>query len=162
MKYVIVFILCVCYSWQAQSTPPASQGNRGNLALHLDGKDNNVRTGMGIIEPSWTLESWFKGDDCQWDSLEVIVGGGEYSELSWVDYLPLVIKDGKLHSTRANLSSSQVLDDQWHHAALTCDGKQTVLYLDGQPIAKADTATAILPGAIGVHDVYYTFGGFID
>jgi len=162
MKYVIVFILCVCYSWQAQSTPPTSQGNRGNLALHLDGKDNNVRTGMGIIEPSWTLESWFKGDDCQWNSLEVIVGGGEYSELSWVDYLPLVIKDGKLHSTRANLSSSQVLDDQWHHAALTCDGKQTVLYLDGQPIAKADTATAILPGAIGVHDVYYTFGGFID
>ena len=46
--------------------------------------------------------------------------------------------------------------------ALTCDGKQTILYLDGKQVDKADTATAILPGAIGVHDVYYTFGGLID
>jgi len=145
-----------------QGTLPVSKDGKYNLALHLDGKDNNVRTGMGILEPSWTLESWFKGNDCQWDSLEVIIGGGEYSELSWVDYLPLVIKEGRLHSTRANLSSPQTLDDQWHHAALTCDGRQTSLYLDGKQVAKADTATAILPGAIGVHDVYYTFGGLID
>lgn len=145
-----------------QGTLSGLKAGKSNLALHLDGQDNNVRTGMGILESSWTLEAWFKGDDCQWDSLEVIIGGGEYSELSWVDYLPLVIKEGRLHSTRTNLSSSQTLDDQWHHAALTCDGKQTILYLDGNQMAKADTATAVLPGAIGVHDVYYTFGGLID
>lgn len=162
MKYVIILILCICSSLQMQGALSALKGGKSNLALHLDGKDNNVRTGMGILEPSWTLESWIKGDDCQWDSLEVIIGGGEYSELNWVDYLPLVVKEGKIHSSRANLSSPQTLDDQWHHVALTCDGKQTILYLDGKQVDKADTATAILPGAIGVHDVYYTFGGLID
>lgn len=162
MKYVIILILCICSSLQMQGALSALKGGKSNLALHLDGKDNNVRTGMGILEPSWTLESWIKGDDCQWDSLEVIIGGGEYSELKWVDYLPLVVKEGKIHSSRANLSSPQILDDQWHHVALTCDGKQTILYLDGKQVDKADTATAILPGAIGVHDVYYTFGGLID
>ena len=162
MKYVIILILCICSSLQMQGALSALKGGKSNLALHLDGKDNNVRTGMGILKPSWTLESWIKGDDCQWDSLEVIIGGGEYSELKWVDYLPLVVKEGKIHSSRANLSSPQTLDDQWHHVALTCDGKQTILYLDGKQVDKADTATAILPGAIGVHDVYYTFGGLID
>lgn len=92
MKYVIIFILCICCSLQMQSKLPASKGGKSNLALCLDGKDNNVRTGMGILEPSWTLESWIKGNDCKWDSLEVIIGGGEYSELNWVDYLPLVVK----------------------------------------------------------------------
>ena len=162
MKYVVISILCICCSLQMQGALSVPKDGKSNLALHLDGKDNNVRTGMGILEPSWTLESWFKGDDCQWDSLEVIIGGGEYSELNWVDYLPLVIKEGRLHSPRTNLSSPRTLDDQWHHAALTCDGRQTILYLDGKQVAKADTATAILPGAIGVHDVYYTFGGLID
>ena len=162
MKYVVISILCICCSLQMQGALSVPKDGKSNLALHLDGKDNNVRTGMGILESSWTLESWFKGDDCQWDSLEVIIGGGEYSELNWVDYLPLVIKEGRLHSTRTNLSSPRTLDDQWHHAALTCDGRQTILYLDGKQVAKADTATAILPGAIGVHDVYYTFGGLID
>lgn len=115
MKYVIILILCICSSLQMQGALSALKGGKSNLALHLDGKDNNVRTGMGILEPSWTLESWIKGDDCQWDSLEVIIGGGEYSELNWVDYLPLVVKEGKIHSSRANLSSPQTLDDQWHH-----------------------------------------------
>lgn len=101
MKYVIILILCICSSLQMQGALSALKGGKSNLALHLDGKDNNVRTGMGILEPSWTLESWIKGDNCQWDSLEVIIGGGEYSELNWVDYLPLVVKEGKIHSSRA-------------------------------------------------------------
>ena len=86
-----------------------------NLALCLDGYDNNVRTGMGIIENNWTLEAWIKGDDTQWKELEVIIGGGEYSELNTADNLPLVVKNGKLHSTKANLTASTRLDDKWHH-----------------------------------------------
>ena len=133
-----------------------------NLALCLDGNDNNVRTGMGIIENNWTLEAWIKGNDTQWKDLEVIIGGGEYSELNTADNLPLVVKNGKLHSTKANLTATTLLDDQWHHVALSCDGKTTSLLLDGQIVDKADTVLSILPGAIGVTDVDFTFGGMID
>ena len=56
MKYVIILILCICSSLQMQGALSALKGGKSNLALHLDGKDNNVRTGMGILEPSWTLD----------------------------------------------------------------------------------------------------------
>lgn len=133
-----------------------------NLALCLDGNDNNVRTGMGIIENNWTLEAWIKGDDTNWKELEVIIGGGEYSELNTADNLPLVVKKGKLHSNKANLTAPALLDDKWHHVALSCDGQTTSLLLDGVIVDKADTVLAVLPGAIGVNDVDFTFGGMID
>ncbi len=161
MKYLIL-ILCACFSVCIYGKSSGAEGGKRNLALHLDGKDNNVRTGMGILEPEWTLEAWIKGDDTEWNEVEAIIGGGEYSELNWVDYLPLVVKNGKLHSMRAGLTAPGVLDDRWHHVALTCDGKRTVLFVDGNPVAQADTASAILPGAIGVHDNCFTFGGTID
>lgn len=63
-----------------------------NLALHLDGKDNNVRTGIRILNAPWTLETWIKGDDKSWKDQEIIFGGGEYSQLNITDYLPLVIE----------------------------------------------------------------------
>lgn len=48
-----------------------------DLALHLDGQYNNVRTGIGFMKAPWTLETWIKGDDCSWKETEVIIGGGE-------------------------------------------------------------------------------------
>lgn len=134
-----------------------------NQALRLDGKDNNVRTGIGILKPPFTLEAWIKGDDFNWKEQEVIIGGGEYSVLEQVDFLPLVVKNGKLQNTSTRLSSVSRLDDQWHHIALTCDGKQTSLYLDGKLQEQRDTSISILPGAIGVNEEAETiFGGWID
>lgn len=140
-----------------------AQTGNGNQALHLDGRDNKVCTGIGILDEAWTLETWIKGDDTSWKETEVLVGGGEYSQLEIADYLPLVIKNGKLHNTKANLESESVLDDQWHHVALTCDGKKTCLYLDGRCVASRDTAIAVIPGALGVHEEAETvFGGWMD
>ena len=51
MKYVIILILCICSSLQMQGALSALKGGKSNLALHLDGKDNNVRTGMGHWNP---------------------------------------------------------------------------------------------------------------
>ena len=134
-----------------------------NLALHLDGQDNNVRTGIGILKDSWTLETWIKGDDNSWKDLEVIFGGGEYSLLNIADYLPLVIENGRLHNTWADLWSEDVLDDQWHHVALSCDGVVTKLYLDGEVVDSKTTAISVLPGAIGVNEGEpTTFGGLMD
>lgn len=94
-----------------------------NMALHLDGKDNNVRTGIGFMKAPWTLEAWIKGDDTSWKETEVIFGGGEYSTYSHADNYPLVVRQGKLYSTRAGIGTQGWLDDNWHHVALTCNGK---------------------------------------
>ncbi|MCD2423720.1 endonuclease/exonuclease/phosphatase family protein [Niabella pedocola] len=135
----------------------------GNRVLHLDGTDNNVRTGMPIIKSPWTIEAWIKGNDTSWKETEVLFGGGEYSQLSTTDGLPLVIKNGRLHNPRAGLWSSRVLDDQWHHVALSCDGTTTCLYLDGVMTDRKPVAFAILPGALGVQETAATaFGGLMD
>ena len=158
MKYIFALLIPFFSIFIVSSQLPTR-----NLALHLDGKDNNVRTGIGFLTGSWTLETWIKGDDNSWKELEVIFGGGEYSFTNRADYLPLVIENGKLHSTWANLWSKEVLDDQWHHVAVSCDGFVTRLYLDGEVIDSKTTGISVLPGALGINeDEPTTFGGFMD
>ncbi|SDL44512.1 Uncharacterized conserved protein YafD, endonuclease/exonuclease/phosphatase (EEP) superfamily [Siphonobacter aquaeclarae] len=134
-----------------------------NLALRLDGKDNNVRTGMGILNGPWTLEAWIRGDDRTWKEQEVIFGGGEYSELNITDYLPLELRNGRLSNAKTGLTSGAVLDDQWHHVALSSDGAATMLYLDGVLVDRKPVAYSILPGALGIHEKGESvFGGLLD
>lgn len=134
-----------------------------DLALHLDGRDNNVRTGIGILKGSWTLEAWIKGDDRNWKEQEVLFGGGEYSELNITDFLPLEIRRGRLTNAKTGLSSASVLDDRWHHVAISSDGTSTTLYLDGLPVDKKNVAFSILPGALGIHEKAESiFGGLLD
>lgn len=139
------------------------QATAQNQALCLDGKDNNVRTGIGFLKAPWTLEAWIKGDDTAWKETEVIFGGGEYSTYSCADNFPLVVKQGYLHNTRAGITASKWLDDTWHHVALTCDGQSVSLYMDGVLEARKDTVVTILPGAIGVSEEGQSvFGGLMD
>lgn len=134
-----------------------------NLALSMDGNDNNPRIGMNIINGSWTIEAWIKGNDSSWKASEVIIGGGEYSNVIGVDYLPLVLKSGKLYSTKANITGPTALDDKWHHVAATCNGTTTKLYVDGVEVASANVAFPILPGEIGGSNSNpLTFGGLMD
>lgn len=153
-KLLPVILLCLLFSGMC---------NAQNLALHLDGKDNNVRTGIGFLSAPWTVEAWIKGDDKTWKDTEVIFGGGEYSKFNWADRYPLVLKQGKLYSTYAKFGSSEVLDDQWHHVALTCDGKRMTMFIDGNVEAVKDTAVTIIPGVIGASEEKDNiFGGLMD
>lgn len=134
-----------------------------NLSLHLDGKDNNVRTGIGFMHSPYTLEAWIKGDDTSWKETEVIFGGGEYSTFSHADNFPLVVRQGRLYTTQAGIGSTKWLDDKWHHVALTCDGKATSLYVDGVLEATKDTVVTVIPGTIGVCETAESvFGGCMD
>ncbi len=154
---IYIFVIIICLSSCIQLL------HAQNLALKLDGEDNNVRTGIGFIEAPWTLETWIKGDDSKWKKQEVLFGGGEYSTYSQADNLPLVISEGRLCSVKAGLISETVLDEQWHHVALTCDGEQMRLYIDGKLNARKDTAVIIIPGAIGVNETSESvFGGMMD
>lgn len=136
---------------------------QSNLAVCLDGKDNNLRIGMDTLCRHWTLEAWIKPDGDEWKRQEVIIGGGEYSELNSLDYLPLVIERGRLCNAGTQLMGKEIPKEKWTHVAAVCDGKHTVLYMNGQEVARADTATVILPGAIGINESSESaFGGSID
>ncbi|WP_455592055.1 LamG-like jellyroll fold domain-containing protein [Bacteroides sp.] len=157
MKNLFCLFMLLIYSVLAVN------GRVLNQTLKLDGKDSNVRTGIGILSSPWTLEAWIKGDDTVWKETEVIFGGGEYSAIDNVDYLPLVLRNGKLHNTRTGLTASLALNNDWHHVALTCDGRATVLYQDGVLVGKKDTVIAVLPGALGVNETAESvFGGCMD
>ncbi|MDR6569228.1 endonuclease/exonuclease/phosphatase family protein [Chitinophaga ginsengisegetis] len=140
-----------------------SRAQTGNQALLLDGNDNNPCIGMDIIRKQWTVEAWIKGNDNIWKAKEVIIGGGEYSEYPHVDNRPLMIQNGHLHSEKAHITATGILDSNWHHVAATCNGAETKLYLDGREVGRAKGAVDILPGAIGTNDMdSSTFGGCID
>lgn len=134
-----------------------------NYALHLDGKDNNPCIGMDIIKNQWTLEAWIKGDGKPWKNRAAIIGTGEYGEINTIDRLPLILKNGRLYNSGADLIAPEVLDDKWHHVAVSCNGIETKLYLDGEEVASKKSATDILPGEIGTSDIDSTgFSGSID
>ncbi len=160
----LLVLLAGCRSQSGNSLDYQMAGPANyNKALHLDGKNNNVCFGMGILEAPWTLEMWFKGNDNSWKETEVLFGGGEYSTFKGIDNLPLVIKDGKLHSTLADLWSDSAMDDKWHHAAVTSDGSSTALYLDGKVIDSKPVSYPILVGSLGILEEQETaFSGLID
>lgn len=157
MKYIFIILFTGLFA------SASFAGGSDNLALCLDGKDNNVRTGIGAIGGEWTLEAWIKGDNLEWRDTEAIFGGGEYSRINTADPQPLVIKNGRLHSTMADLWSEKTLDDRWHHVALSCDGSSTKLYLDGELADSKPIAISVLPGALGINeDASTAFAGMID
>lgn len=136
---------------------------QSNLAVCLDGKDNNLRIGMDTICHHWTLEAWIKPDGNAWKPQEVIIGGGEYSELNSLDYLPLVIENGRLCNVGTRLVGEEIPKEKWTHIAAVCNGHTTLLYINGREVARTDTTTVILPGAIGINESPKTaFGGCID
>ncbi len=164
-KTIVILLLLPFLSYPLFAQVDSSETleyHLSNLAVSMDGNDNEIKTGIRVIEGAWTLETWIKGDDTNWKDIEVIIGGGEYSTFDFCDNLPLVLKKGKLYCRGANIESKIVLDDSWHHVAASSNGHKTSLYLDGELVAWADTAMAILPGAIGSNEKGQTFGGLID
>ncbi len=158
MKYIIAVVI-----FQIIVLPLFSQTNPNNRALHLDGRDNRVCTGIGVIQPSWTLEAWIKGNDTSWKKQEAVFGGGEYSSLNIADNLPLVINNGTVGNAYAGLWSSGILDSNWHHVALSCNDTVTVLYLDGSAVGRKQIRLSVLPGVLGGHETdAMAFGGLMD
>lgn len=150
--FIIVFLIC-SFSAFAQR----------NLAVKLDGIDNNLRIGMDTLRHHWTLEAWVKTDPTEWKELEVIVGGGEYAKQNISDHWPLVLRKGHLYNAGADLQAGVLPVGQWVHIAASCNGTYVALFLNGKEVARKDTVTSILPGAIGVDESSETvFGGEID
>lgn len=154
--------VCVAVGLLISSMLSAVVGQQTDRALLLDGKDNNVRTGMGLLSDAWTLELWVNSDVAHRGTREMLIAGGEYSSLSWVDNEALALVNGHLYATAARMEDPDTLDGAWHYVALTCDGSSVRMYRDGREIASKDTAYTILPGTIGVGETDGTFTGRLD
>ena len=116
-----------------------------NLAVRLDGHQNDLGIGCPVIPPPYTLETWFKPDRGLDNDRSVLLAG---LKVESVNYLPLTLEKGVLASPLVGLYANGKVSPEWHHAALVCDGKTTRLYLDGTEVASRDTSVAILPTGI--------------
>lgn len=107
---MISAFVILCFLLTSPHIYCASQDlKNGNIALRIDGDDNNVRIGMPVIKGEWTLEAWIKGDGNAWKDKEVVIGGGEYSNMNNADRIPLIIKKGRLHNAGTRMSSPDTL-----------------------------------------------------
>ena len=160
MKKVILllFLSVFCFACKQHSKVE----NR-NCAILLNRYGDCISIGMGIIDYPWTIEAWIKGNDTSWYEEEVLIGGGTYHDISYVDDAPLALRNGRLNSTRADLWASEVLNDQWHHVAVSCDCVHTSLFLDGEKIDEKEAAYPVLVDALGMRDESNTaFCGEMD
>lgn len=133
------------------------------MAIWLDGKDNEILTGMDTISPPWTIEMWIKADDDAWRPTEILVSGGMYSDISTVNRIPLALENGYPVNKAARLKSLHALDKNWHHLAATCDGKETALIVDGEEVGRSATVHSLLPSSLGNDsDPTTAFGGAMD
>lgn len=162
MKYIRTLSLLILSVLAGAVAPAVAADKETGRVLRLDGRDNNVRTGIGLMAAPWTLELWVQSDVARRGRREMLIAGGEYSSLSWVDNEALALVDGRLTATAARLTAPDTLDGAWHHVALVCDGRSVALHMDGRLLARRDTAYTILPGTIGVGEEDGTFTGSID
>lgn len=133
-----------------------------NMAVRLDGHNNDLGIGCPIIQPPYTLETWFKPDIGMYKDRSVLIAG---LKVKSVNYLPLTLEKGALASPLIGLFSKGEVTPEWHHAALVCDGKTTRLYLDGSEVASKDSSAAILPTGINYSydtGTECTFSGEMD
>lgn len=159
MKKSLLFLLIGTFFL---SHAPLQSQNR-NMAVRLDGRDNKLSTGLGILPGTWTLEARIFHDKTRASkTAEYLFGGGEYSDINWVENRALYLKNGNLCAHLPGMAIPYPDDGKWHHVALVCNGHSTSLYIDGICRAQRDTAYAILPGSIGVYDTKYTFSGLMD
>ncbi|WP_346188254.1 endonuclease/exonuclease/phosphatase family protein [Rubritalea halochordaticola] len=159
-KHLCGPVACLCYLALAHSSPAQT---RERKAVWLDGKDDEINTGLDVVRPPWTVEMWIKGDEDHWRASEVLIASGRYAKIQGVHEIALELENGMLCSKAANLKAEQALDKAWHHVAMSCDGNQTRLFIDGAQAAISDSSLSILPSSIGNHvDPKSVFGGGID
>lgn len=132
-----------------QSRRSPTRQSRGKLGqgLHFDGVDDVLRgSAAAPLGNSVTLEAWFRAQPGVASDatpiLEVGNTGGPHTHAlvinldgslgGWVD-----CEGGNLRTAELTTTVTGFDDDQWHHVALTFDGAQTRLVVDGVPAGSA-------------------------
>jgi hypothetical protein len=106
-------------------------------ALAFDGKDDFVRSGKSVLDPSQEPLSvivWIKGGAPN----RVIVSQASGADWLYLNQYGMLTTDLKSSGTsgKSLTSDAYLLDDQWHRVALVWDGTNRSLYADGVEVAK--------------------------
>ncbi|HEY7477043.1 MAG TPA: LamG-like jellyroll fold domain-containing protein, partial [Actinomycetota bacterium] len=141
----------------------------GNQAVQLDGTNDAIQLGAGGGSPlgasTFTLELWFKrtgtgaatstGNGGNTDSIPLITKGRGEAEGSNVDanyFLGIDLSSGELEADFEDTATggnhpvngaTSVPMNSWHHGAVTFDGTQLCLYLDGVQDGSCTATTAV-------------------
>jgi hypothetical protein len=133
-------------------------------SLHFDGNDDHVTMGVAtdLALATFTLECWFR-----WDGAGDTAGTGTGGINAYplvakgrgesdggpqdMNYLLGVLDSGVLAADFEDMAEglnhpvmgfTDVTDGDWHHAAVTFDGQDWALFLDGQEEVRQSTAGA--------------------
>lgn len=126
----------------------------GNFALFFDGQDDRVECGVNNLPADnnpGTLEGWFRIG-----SVEGIQGGdfnnrmlfgyGTVNLSNGARVLAIADNGSKINFTNwggdARVDAPDILDGEWHHAAVTHDGVKQTIYCDGEVIGNGNLALA--------------------
>jgi len=137
-------------------------GGKVGGALQFDGIDDEVVTQPvpALAQGPFSILAWVIGGS---------PGGVVICEEGGADLLSTNPVDGTLMTSSADqiplLSQAVVTDWKWHRIGLVWDGKNRILYVDGQEVARDDYSTLTSGGGltIGSGEVAGTFfSGLID
>jgi hypothetical protein len=126
-------------------------------ALDFDGQDDYVEV-PGLTNPvNMTYALWVKADGFHgyWNTLIEFENDNPYFG---------VLITGQLNLYTHVTTTATISTDEWYHIAVTSDGSQSVVYIDGQQdvaTGTANTATGTGMG-IGYHYGDTPFDGIID
>ena len=180
------------YSNTANATTPAEANN----AIRFEGVDSYIKVtdGGGLALENFTLETWFKKDGNGIsvtsgtggipDAIPLITKGTSESESSNLDINYFLCIKAATNVIAADfeegaggtsvslnhpvLGVTPIVNNVWHHAAVTYDGTTLRLYLDGnlenslvvgQPVASATTCNLAIGSSLRSTDVAQ---GFFD
>ncbi|MHC4890517.1 MAG: LamG-like jellyroll fold domain-containing protein, partial [Planctomycetota bacterium] len=126
-------------------------------ALDFDGQDDYVEV-PGLTNPvNMTYALWVKADSLRgsWNTLIEFENDNPYFG---------VLSTGQIDLYMHVTTTATISTDEWYHIAVTSDGSQSVIYIDGQrdvTTGTANTATGTGMG-IGYHSGDTYFDGIID
>lgn len=125
-------------------------GARGN-AIRFDGSGAQIRVhGVGSlpIQDGFTLEFWFRPEGHNPVRKSSTYTCAAHSSIFYVSYEAFsnrVAARVKVAGKKIRLRGEEgaVTPHSWQHVALTYDGREVVLYLDGKPTARAAARGAV-------------------
>ena len=149
------------YNTDAFTSTPGPFGN--NFSLSLDGVDDyaTIGTTYSALSGNKSISGWFYFDSVSTRSIFAPVGAGGFSAQGWFILNASSIKF-KAGSTLHTFTVPSLSTGAWYHLAVTGDGTDLKLYINGtqQGGTKTDGDWSI--GEFFRTSTFYYFDGYVD
>jgi len=135
--------------------------NGGAYVFAADGDEIVISNNASLNPEQMTLAAWIKtstGDhywrrifDKSYGKGFALSVAGDWNQNKWYGQVSLEIGPG----AHLAMTTKRVDDGQWHHVAMTFDGTDELIYVDGQPQGKFHWSQ---PGRVGATDFNLVIG----